>query len=204
MFAVDASLNQNVRKAAEIIKSGGLVVCPTSGLYGLAADALNAKAVRRVFHVKGRPIDKPLLALISHQSMLSPLVTGVPPMAERLIKRFWPGGLTLVMDARAGLPPGLCSDAGKIGVRLVAHPVAAALVAAVGRPVTGTSANMSGEAGCAAIDDISSAVIDAVDLVIDAGPLDGGPGSTVVDVTGSTPEILRHGALAADDILSAI
>ena len=98
----------------------------------------------------------------------------------------------------------MCSDQGAIGVRWVAHPVALALVSAVGNPVTGTSANLSGQPGCATVQAIDPEMIRKVDLVLDAGELAGGPGSTVVDVTGPAPVILRQGALAADAIFAAL
>jgi L-threonylcarbamoyladenylate synthase len=197
-------MNQQIDRAGAIIQSGGLVIFPTHGLYGIGADALNHAAVARVFGLKGRPADKPLLVLISRQDMLGQLTADVPPLAERLMQRFWPGRVTLVFNARPGLPTGLLSASGKIGVRWVAHPVAAALVTAVGRPITGTSANLSGEKGCACVDEIPQAVLDRVEMVLDAGLLAGGPGSTVVDVTGAEPVILRHGALTAEELLDEV
>jgi L-threonylcarbamoyladenylate synthase len=199
-----SSLNATIRCAAAIIRRGGLVVFPTHGLYGLGADALDPDAVRRVFEAKGRSGAKPLSALISSLEMLDLLAQAVSPLARRLMQRLWPGKVTFVVPARQGLPPGMCSNLGRIGVRWVAHPVAAALVSAVGGPVTGTSANLSGQPGCAAVQHIPAEILDKVDLVLDAGELAGGPGSTVVDVTGPDPRILRQGALAADKITAAL
>lgn len=197
-------MQAQIQKAAAIINSGGLIIFPTSGLYGIGADVFNPEAVARIFAVKGRPADKPLLALISHQDMLPMLARELPPMAEHLMQRFWPGQVTFVLDARAMLPAGLCSAEGKIGVRWVAHPVAAALVAAVGRPITGTSANLSGAEGCAAVDDIPDGISEGVDMLLNSGRLAGGPGSTVVDVTGEAPLILRPGAVSAEEIRAAL
>jgi len=200
----ERAMSTRIQKAARIIRSGGLVVYPTRGLYGLGADALDPRAVRKVFDAKGRPPTKPLSALIGSLEMLSALTDAVSPMARRLMERFWPGRVTFVLPARRGLPTGMCSDQGAIGVRWVAHPVALALVSAVGGPITGTSANLSGQPGCATVLDIAPEMIHKVDLVLDAGELAGGPGSTVVDVTGPVPRILRQGALAAEKILAAL
>lgn len=195
---------EEISRAAVIIRRGGLVIIPTRGLYGIAADILNPAAVARVFALKGRHAGKPLLALINHRDMLTMLVKSIPPRAERLMQQFWPGQVTIVLNAVPGLPEGMCSEDGNIGVRWVAHPVADALVTAVGRPITGTSANLSGDKGAATIDEIPRQVFDSVDMVLDAGELAGGPGSTVVDVTGESPLVLRQGAVPADTITAAL
>lgn len=189
--------------AAAIIKKNGVVIMPTHGLYGLGCDAFQASAVKRIFKIKNRTLEKPLLVLISHPGMLQHIVTDIPPMARHLMDAFWPGKVTLVMKACKGLPDGLYSNTGKVGVRMVAHPVAAALVKAVGRPITGTSANLSGSGGCSDISAIENEVTASVDMVLDAGTLAGGPGSSVVDVTGKTPVILREGTVTTSAIMNA-
>jgi L-threonylcarbamoyladenylate synthase len=195
--------NDIISAAAGILRRGGLIVFPTQGLYGLGADALNSKAVERVFDLKGRVQDKPLLVLISSRQMLARVVPDLSPLAVFYMNCFWPGNLTLVLKARPDLPQGLCSPSGKIGVRLTAHPVAAALVDKLGGPVTGTSANRSEQGGCATVAELEALIRDSADMVLDAGPLAGGPGSTVLDVSGQTPLILRHGAVPADEINQA-
>lgn len=190
-----------IHEAAATINRGGVVILPTSDLYGLCCNALNEEAVRRIFSIKNRAWEKPLLVLIGHRRMLPTIVAAETALANQLMDRFWPGKLTLVMQGRKDLPRGLCSETGKVGVRLVAHPVAAAVVQAVGGPVTGTSANLSGAGGCAAIDAVDPKVVQSVELILDAGTLKGGPGSTVVDVTGTAPHVLRQGALPAADIM---
>jgi L-threonylcarbamoyladenylate synthase len=195
---------EEISKAAAVIRRGGLVIIPTRGLYGIAADVFNPAAVTRVFALKGRPVDKPLLALINHRDMLTMLVRSILPQAERLMEQFWPGQVTFVLNAAPGLPEGMCSADGNIGVRWVAHPVADALVTTVGRPITGTSANLSGDKGAANIDEIPRQVLNSIDMVLDAGELAGGPGSTVVDVTGEGPLVLRQGAVPAGTITAAL
>ncbi len=190
-------------QAARAISSGGLVVFPTRCLYGLAADAGNAAAVQKVFQAKGRSPEKPVLILIRHPDDLAALVTAVPDTAAILMEKIWPGGLTLVFQASAAVPAALTAGTGKIGIRTPAHPVARALVEAVGGPVTGTSANVSGQSGCSRIDSLAGEVFDAADLIIDAGHLAGGAGSTVVDVTRKEPVILRSGAIP-DDVIQKV
>ena len=190
-------------QAARAISSGGLVVFPTSGLYGLAADALNAAAVDKVFAVKGRSPDKPVLLLIRGVDDLQHLVAAIPPAAVQLMDAIWPGGLTLVFHAATSVFPALTAGSGKIGIRLPAHPVARALVEAVGRPITGTSANVSGRPGCSRVAALDAAIVDAVDMTLDAGVLAGGVGSTVVDVTRQQPVILRSGAVS-DDVIRQV
>lgn len=190
-------------QAARAVSSGGLVVFPTRCLYGLAVDAFNVDAVRRVFRVKGRSPDNPVLILIRHPDDLGELVTVVPATALQLMKKIWPGGLTIVLPASRAVPATLTAGTGKIGIRLPAHPVARALVAAAGRPITGTSANLSGQPGCSRIESLAGEISDAADLIIDAGRLAGGVGSTVVDVTREEPVILRRGAIP-DDVLQKV
>lgn len=188
-----------IAEAARIAKEGGLIVFPTSTFYGLGAVAFDPDAVARVFQVKKRDPGKPLLILITSEEELSDLVRDVPPMAERLIRAFWPGKITLVFEARAILSENLSGGTGKVGVRLAGHPVARALVDACG-PVTGTSANLSGQGGCASIDALDKTLVTSVDCVLDAGQLPGIAGSTVVDVTVFPPQILREGVVPSKEV----
>ncbi len=185
-----------ILEAARIIHRGGVVVFPTTGLYGLAADAGNRKAVERVFNVKMRPSTKPLLILIPDRLSLRNVVSHIPEVAERLMDAFWPGGLTLIFHAHSSVLPELTAGTGKIGVRLPAHPVSRLLVEAVGRPITATSANIYSHGGCSCIDHLESAVANAVDMVLDAGLLEGGTGSSVLDVTQTPPVLIREGAVS--------
>jgi L-threonylcarbamoyladenylate synthase len=133
----------DIRQAAEILGKKGVLVFPTSGLYGLGADARCAEAIRRVFAIKRRPLHQPLLVLLSGIQDLDTVVKMVPGCAEPLLK-LWPGGITLIFRAGDHVPAGLTGGTGKIGVRLPAHPVAKALLAQFGSPITATSANLSG------------------------------------------------------------
>ena len=189
-----------IQEAADIIKNGGVIAFPTRCLYGLGADAFNAEAVDRIFNIKQRPAEKPILLLIDDPKRLGRLVTRISDNAEDIMKRFWPGNVTLIFDASAEVPDYLTAGTGKIGLRLARHPVAAALARAIQSPLTGTSANLSGQPGCHQIQDLPPAISDQLDLVLDAGSLDGGHGSTVVDVTGEIPRVLREGIVLEKEI----
>ncbi len=193
-----------IRRAASIITQGGCIVFPTRALYGLAADALNNRAVERIYAIKQRPVRNPLLVLISDTSQINRVALPLPESAKRLMARFWPGNLTLIVNAQDHLPPVLTADTGTIGIRQAGHPLAAALVRAVGGPITGTSANRSGQPGCHDIADLDAHIADKVDLILDCGPLIGGTGSTIVDTTQDPPLILREGSIPQTDLLHAL
>jgi L-threonylcarbamoyladenylate synthase len=193
-----------LNETAEIIRAGGIVIFPTHGLYGMAADAYNPAAISRIFTVKSRSSDKPLLVLIKNQEALEPLVQNIPPQARQLMKAFWPGKLTIIFPARQTLSTILTGNTGKIGVRLPGHPVALALAKLLDNPITGTSANVSGQSGIADIRDLDSTILDKVDLVLDAGPLLGGTGSTVVDVTQKECRIIRQGLISQEQVFAVL
>ena len=181
--------------AARVLRGGRLVAFPTETFYGLGAHALDETAVARIFRAKGRPADKPLLVLVESLAMVERVAREVPDRARRLMAKYWPGPLTLILPARADLPVALTAGTGTIGVRLSAHPVALALVRAVGAPVTAPSANPHEGPAPRTADDVLIALGSGVDLVLDGGPTPGGPPSTVLDVTGAPPALLRPGAV---------
>ena len=185
-----------IAKAGKIIQNNGVVIFPAKCLYGVAANALNNKAVEKVFHLKQRPLNNPILILIPDTTLLPDLVKSIPTSAEKLIKAFWPGNLTIVFEAKDNIPQLLTAGTRKIGIRIPAHPVAKALVEYTNFPITGTSANLSGQIGCSQTKQLSSYIIDHVDLVLDAGTLKGGTGSTIVDVTTSDINIIREGEVS--------
>lgn len=194
---------ETIAQAASIITRGGVIVFPTRGLYGLGADATNEAALQRVFAIKRRPAKNPLLVLIDDPSAIFHLARDVSAGARRIIADLWPGGVTLVFAAREQTHWLLTGGTGKIGIRQPGHPVARALVTAVGGPITATSANVSGAPGCFRIADLDPSIAEQVDGILDAGPLAGGAGSTVVDVTGNRPVILREGCVATQAIFDA-
>lgn len=184
-----------LRDAASTLRAGGLVAFPTETFYGLGAAARLAPAVRRVFEVKGRPESRPLLVLVDSIAMVARVAGSIPPAAEPLMARHWPGPLTLIVPARPTIPEVLTAGTGTIGVRVPAHPVARALVAALGEPVTAPSANPSGAPPATTAAAVLEYFEGLIEVVIDAGPTPGGEPSTVVDVTVDPPRILRQGAV---------
>jgi len=191
-------------KAASVIRNGGIVLFPTRNLYGLAADAYDAEAVERIYKIKVRSAENPVLVLVDSYMMLSCIVRNIPLMAQKIMHTFWPGGITIIFEANDSLPSNLTAGTGKIGIRRPGHPVALALVRAVGGPITGTSANISGSSGCFRVSDIDPDVTDQVDMIIDAGDLKGGNGSTVIDVTEEPPVLIREGCISIKEIKKMI
>jgi L-threonylcarbamoyladenylate synthase len=195
---------QFIDEAAAIIKQGGVVVFPTRCLYGLGADAFDPNAVEKIITIKQRPADNPILVLIHSRRQLDSLVANITPKAVAIMDAFWPGRVTLVFEAGDTLSNRLTAYTGKIGVRLAGHPVASALIKQVGNPVTGTSANLSGKPGCHRIQYLDPPIAKRVDLILDAGMLEGGVGSTVIDVTSDRPQILREGQVTSEEVLRTL
>lgn len=183
--------------AALIINSGGTIIYPTETLYGLGADALSEISVRRVFVVKGRPHGKPIPLLVKDIEMLHE-VAHVSEQASRLIDRFLPGALTLVLNQKIKLPDLITADTGKVAVRISSHPFVKRLFNYISKPLTATSANISGRNNLYDIDDIIDAFRSRVDLIIDSGSLQPSRGSTVVDLTQTPPSIIREGEISRE------
>ncbi len=189
-----------IQTAGKILEQDGIVIFPAACMYGVAANALSDKAVKKVFQLKHRSKQKAILVLVPDRDALNDLVVSIPQPALKLMERFWPGKLTLVFQAKKKLPPALTAGTEKIGIRLPAHPVATALVKAAGFPITGTSANLSGKENAVSTDQLPKAIVDGTDLILDAGALKGGVGSTIVDVTTTPVTILREGLIRAGQI----
>ena len=189
-----------VHDAAKLILSGGVVALPTESFYGLAVHAMDAKAIERLFAVKQRREDNPVLILIASKEDLDSYVDNVSSRARKLVERFWPGGLTMVFYAKPNVPDALTAGTGKIGIRLSSHPVPRALAKAVGAPITGTSANRAGQPSCSTAEEVMEAVGKDIELILDGGKTPGGKGSTVLDVTLDPPLILREGTVSRDDL----
>jgi L-threonylcarbamoyladenylate synthase len=181
---------QLIAQAANVLRHGGLVAFPTETVYGVGADAGNPAAIDRLNRAKGRPPDKAYSIHLYDRAQLDALVDDVSPLAERLIAKFWPGPLTIVMPAKEGRT---------IGFRLPDHPVALAFLKACGRPVVAPSANRSGTAPATDAAGVLAAQI-AIDCVLDAGPTPGGRESTVVSVLRDRLEFFREGALSRAEI----
>jgi len=189
--------------AARVLAAGGIVVYPTETLYALGADACNPAALQRLIELKGREVGKPVAVLVGSIAMLRELAAEIPPEAEVLMRRFWPGPLTLVLRARASVAPVLTGGGDGIGVRLSSHRLATALVRALGRPVTAPSANLAGMQPPVRVDEARAYFDTRVDYYLDGGRLHGEPASTVVDVRAGL-EVIRLGAVALDELCAAL
>jgi L-threonylcarbamoyladenylate synthase len=194
--------SKGIAKASQIILQGGVVAFPTETFYGLGADILDLKALQKVFQIKGREEHKALLLLVADRTWLPGLVKKIPPVAEQLIETFWPGPLTLVFDSSPHLPSILTANTGKVGLRISSHPVAQALVRAVGRAVTATSANVTGQPSASLASEVFQTLGRQVDAILDGGKTVGGLGSTVLDVSGVLPKIIRQGAVSRKELAS--
>jgi L-threonylcarbamoyladenylate synthase len=166
----------------------------------LAADARNEAAIKKVFQVKGREEGNPILLLVVDRSWLSGLVQEVYPSAERLMENFWPGPLTLIFRASPNLSPLLTANTGTIGIRASGLALARALTRAVGRPITGTSANLSGRPSPSTAEEVVQSLGEKLDAILDGGRTAGGLGTTVLDVSGSSFRILRDGVVSKKDL----
>jgi L-threonylcarbamoyladenylate synthase len=200
----DTPQPERIQKAADFISKGEIVTFPTFCLYGLAADAFNASAVQKIVEIKRRSPKKPMLVLIKSRDCLPPLVKSIPQDAEMIMNHFWPGRITLVFKAKKEVPDFLTAGTGKIGIRMPSHKVAMAIVNAVENPITGTSANISNQGGSARVADLPVEIIRRTSLVLDAGILKGGMGSTVVDITTTPPQILREGEIPSAEIYNLL
>ncbi len=181
-------------EAAAVLKHGGVVAFPTETFYGLGAAALDRRAVRRIFELKGRPETKPLLVLVDSIAMAG-TVAEVGDRARALAVRHWPGALTLVLRARPHVPEEVTAGTGTIGLRVSPHPVAQGLVRALGGPVTAPSANPSGLEPPTTAAGVLARFEGAVEMVLDGGPTPGGEPSTVLDLTVEPPRVLRQGVI---------
>jgi L-threonylcarbamoyladenylate synthase len=192
-------LQEQLKEAVQILKKGGVVVLPTDTVYGLGADAFCSKAVDRIYEIKKRPSHLPLPLLLSDVSQMSVIAESVPEVGWSLASRFWPGGLTLVLPKIASLPSYLARGH-TVAVRIPNHPISLALIEGLGRPIIGTSANISGRPSCLTADEVKQQLGDKVDFIVDGGRCPGGGESTIVDVTGELPVIVRQGIIAQRDI----
>ena len=180
---------------AHTLETGGVLCFPTDSVYGLAVNPANSEAVERLFTLKGRSRAKPLLLLLDSIEMAR-TVSLPNPVFEDLAAAFWPGPLTLVTGAQDHLPDGVTAGTGTIGVRWPASSVAQQLIETFGSPVTGTSANRSGQADIRSAREALEQLGEGIDVVIDGGKLEASPASTVLDLSGDQPVLLREGPIS--------
>lgn len=191
-------------RAAAILRRGGLVAFPTETVYGLGADGLNEGAVRRIFAVKGRPADNPLILHLAGWEEALPLVAEWPEAAARLAEAFWPGPLTMVLRRRPQVPAVVSAGLPTVAVRVPAHPVALALIRCARVPIAAPSANASGRPSPTEAAHVLADLGDGVEMILDAGPTEIGVESTVVDLTAAVPRLLRPGGVSVAALESVL
>ncbi|HJQ21981.1 MAG TPA: L-threonylcarbamoyladenylate synthase [Gemmatimonadaceae bacterium] len=189
-----------LREAADLLRAGRLVAFPTETVYGLGAHALDAQAVQRIYDAKGRPSVNPLIVHVANVTAARALAAEWTPTADALARELWPGPLTLVVKKVAGIPDIVTAGHESVGVRVPAHPVALALLQTAALPVAAPSANLSTQVSPTTADHVRRGLGDRVDLILDGGPTSVGIESTVVDVTGDVPRVLRPGMISQADI----
>lgn len=195
---------KEILRAVEVIRKGGVVAFPTETYYGLAVDPFNERALQKLFKAKGRPDLKPVLLLVAGRSQLERVATSVPDLAEKLMDRFWPGPLTLVLPARPELSKHVTGNTGTVGVRLSPHPVATALLKACGIPLSATSANKSGEAPAVTAEEVQAVFGSQIDFVLDGGKTPGKLGSSLVGCKNGNVQCIREGCIPFQEILDSI
>src|SRR5437763_12863260 len=200
VLAVDANHPEiaRIERAAALIRSGGVVVFPTEAVYGLGADALQPRAVERIFVAKGRPLSDPLIVHIADERTLAGLVAGIPVQVHKLARAFWPGPLTLILPRRPLVPPLVTAGLNTVAVRMPRHPVALALIRAAGSPIAAPSANRFMHVSPTTAQHALADLDGRVPLILDGGPCTVGVESTVLDVCAAVPTILRPGGISLE------
>ncbi len=199
----EAQRSKGIASAVSAVKDGRLVVLPTDTVYGVGADAFDPAAVTALLAAKGRGRDMPVPVLVGSWQTIDGLAFAVPEAARELIHAFWPGALSLVVQQAPSLQWDLGEDRGKVMVRMPLHPVAIELLREVG-PMAVSSANISGRAPAITADDARRQLGELVGVYLDAGPSQQQAASTIIDLTGPTPHILREGPVGADEIATVL
>ncbi|MDW7675772.1 MAG: L-threonylcarbamoyladenylate synthase [Bacillota bacterium] len=194
----DEPLEKQLKIAGQLLAEGKLVAFPTETVYGLGANGLSGEAVTKIFKAKGRPQDNPLILHIADRDSLAPLVAKVPPVAEPLMDAFWPGPLTLVFPKSDLIPQEVTAGLDTVAIRMPDHPVALALLKAAAVPVAAPSANLSGKPSPTEAAHVYNDLQGKVEAIVNGGPTEVGLESTVLDITGEVPVILRPGSITLD------
>jgi L-threonylcarbamoyladenylate synthase len=191
----------DLKRAVAVLRGGGIVAFPTETYYGLAVDPFNPLALNHLFSLKQRNISKPILTLVDDRESLSLLAREIPFLYEPLMEEFWPGPLTLIFQARVDLPALLTAGTSTIGIRQSSHPFARQLLRAFGRPLTATSANISGRTAAVDAYGVRSQFDNRVDMVFDGGRTPGIVGSTIIGLDDQGIKLIREGVIPFAEIL---
>ena len=200
---LSSDLKKQVEKGIAILRQGGIVAYPTDTVYGLGACMNIRSAVERIYQVKQRPPDMALPLLVANFSQLDELSGTVPAIALKLISQFLPGVLTIVLPTSPSVPDIITAGGATVAVRIPAHPIPIALIDGIGAPLVGTSANISGKPSPLTAAEVHDQLGDEVDLIINDGQPCPGTASTIVDVTGEVPVVMREGAISREEIEKA-
>ncbi len=201
---LDGNSRQDVARAGELLRAGGLVAIPTETVYGLAANALDSGAVKRIYQTKGRPSDNPLIVHICEPSQIVPLVRQVPDSAKKLMEAFWPGPLTLILPKSDRIPAETSGGLSTVAVRFPSHPVAQAVIRAAGVPLAAPSANLSGRPSPTAFAHVKADLMGRIEGLLDGGDCGVGVESTVLTLAGPVPRLLRPGGITLEQLRSVL
>ena len=194
---------QLLNQAVELLKDGGVVAFPTDTVYGVGVDPLQPQAVRKLYRIKGRPDNKPIAILVGSIEDVERVAHSPSEPFSRLADRFWPGGLTLILEAR-DLPPEITAAGNTVGVRMPNHPLTLELLREFGGPIATTSANRSGEDPATSAGEVDAQLGDRVNLIVDGGDTITKVASTVLDLSASPPRILRHGGISEQMLMECL
>ena len=189
-----------VDQALQVLKQGGLVAFPTDTVYGVGAHAFLPQAAEQIYHVKGRPRGKPIPILLASAESLAEVAEGVPPEAWALAQRFWPGPLTIVLRRDPSISDVITADGPNVAVRVPDHEFALRLIGAAGGALAATSANLSGHPDPVTAQEVLGYLEGRIDLILDGGPCPGGQASTVIDLTGVSPTVVRPGPISSREL----
>ena len=199
-----AGAPEAVALAADILKNGGLVAIPTETVYGLGANGLDEQAVAQIFRVKGRPQDNPLILHIAGAEEMERYCHSIPKSAYALAEKFWPGPLTMVLPAKDCVPKRTTGGLSTVALRCPEHPAALAVIRAAGGPIAAPSANLSGKPSTTTAEHVYHAHAGKIPLILDGGPCRVGVESTIVDLTGDRPRLLRPGGIGPEALVAVL
>jgi L-threonylcarbamoyladenylate synthase len=192
-----------LNQAVQLLRDGGVVAFPTDTVYGVGVDPFQPQAVRKLYRIKGRPEDKPIAILVGSIEDVARVAQTPSRTFSRLADRFWPGGLTLIVETRE-LPPEITAGGSTVGVRMPDHPLTLELLRGFGGPIATTSANRSGEHSATSAEEVGAQLGDRVNLIVDGGDTITKVASTVLDLSVSPPKILRHGGISEELLMECL
>ena len=203
VFDANSLSEESFGEILSFLRAGGVIGVPTDTAYGLGADPFNPAAVARIFEIKGRPDNKPILLLVNSIAMAD-RVSMMSSKARGICERFWPGPLTVILPARESIPPEVTAGTGTVGVRWGNAPFANRLISAMGLPLTATSANRSGQPSAVTAEEVRTQLEGRLEVLVDGGTLPARGGSTLLDLSGELPQILRQGPISEDILLAEL